>query len=338
MYDKIIVLIPAYEPSLSFVDLLKELKKQDLKVIVVDDGSGKDYQDIFKSASKYAHVISYDENQGKGRALKTGLDYIYKKYKKDYVVVTMDCDGQHSIKDALNISEYALKNKDTLVLGKRIRNEKTPLRSKVGNAMTRFFYRVTTSLDVYDTQTGLRAFSTSLIPFMLDIEGERFEYEMNVLLKCAISKMKIKELEIETIYIDNNSHSHFKTIRDSILVYKQIIKFLASSIISFIIDYLSYTLLLLVTNKLLVSNIIARIISATVNFNINKKLVFKNNKKEKNQIIEYLLLATTILIFNTILLTIFVNKLLINKYIAKILVELILLLLSWIVQKKIIFK
>lgn len=337
MYDKIIVLIPAYEPTITFLDLLKDLKKYNLKVIVVNDGSGPEYENIFKKASNYAHVIEHSENKGKGRALKTGLEYINKNIQKDYVVVTIDCDGQHSIADALKISNYALENPELLVLGKRLRSKKTPLRSKVGNAITRFFYRITTGLDVYDTQTGLRAFSKKLVPFMLKIDGERFEYEMNVLLKSALNKIKIKEIEIETIYLDNNSHSHFKTIRDSILVYKEIFKFLTSSLISFSIDYLAYTSFLLLTNKLLLSNIIARIISATINFNINKKLVFNNKKKETKQITNYILLAVIILTLNSILLTLLVNTFLINKYLAKILVEILLLFFSWIIQKKIIF-
>jgi len=338
MDNKIIILIPAYEPTLSMIELLKELKKQGLKVIVVNDGSNSEYDEVFTKASKYAKVLTHDVNKGKGAALKTGMNYIQETEKKDYIIVTMDCDGQHSIKDALKLGEYIKKHPNQLVLGKRIRSQKTPLRSRVGNAITRFIYRVTTGLDVYDTQTGLRAFSKKLVPYMLKVDGDRFEYEMNVLLKCSMDKIKMKELEIETIYIDNNSHSHFRTIQDSILVYKEIVKFLMSSICGFVVDYIVYSILVSFTNKLTLSNVIARVISATLNYNINKKLVFKNKNKDYKQILEYSILAFIILVLNTIVLNIFVSQLSINKYLAKILTELILLTLSWIVQKKIIFK
>ena len=185
MDKRIIVLIPSYEPTMLLIDLLKRLKKENLEVIVVNDGSGDDYKDVFEKVGGYATLIEHDVNKGKGAALKTGLSYIKDKYDDNYVVVTMDCDGQHSIRDALKISNYALEHPSELVLGRRIRSSKTPFRSRLGNAITRFFYRITTGLDVYDTQTGLRAFSSDLIPFMLDIEGERFEYEMNVLLKSS---------------------------------------------------------------------------------------------------------------------------------------------------------
>ena len=173
---------------------------------------------------------------------------------------------------------------------------------------------------------------------MLEIEGERFEYEMNVLLECSRNKIKITELVIETIYIDNNSHSHFNTVKDSILIYKEIFKFLTVSLLSFIIDYLLYGIMIIFTNNLILSNVSARVVSATVNFNLNKRKVFKNTDRDYKQVIKYILLAGFILVFNTIILNIFVNEFLINKYVAKILTEILLITISWLVQKKLIFK
>lgn len=226
MNNKIIILIPAYEPTIEFINLLKKIKQEKLTTIIVNDGSNSSYDEIFKQASKYAHVLTHEINKGKGVALKTGIKYINENIKAPYVIVTMDCDGQHTIKDALKIGNYASKNPNELVIGKRLRDKKIPLRSKLGNGITRFFYRTITGLDVYDTQSGLRAFSNKLVPQMLEIEGDRFEYEMNVLLELPLKKIKITELQIETIYIDNNSHSHFRTLKDSIIIYKKIFKFL----------------------------------------------------------------------------------------------------------------
>ena len=73
---KIVILIPAYEPDEKMIDLLSSLKKTKLKVIVVDDGSGENYKEVFKKAKEYAEVISYEVNRGKGVALKNGLEYI----------------------------------------------------------------------------------------------------------------------------------------------------------------------------------------------------------------------------------------------------------------------
>ena len=330
---KLIVLIPSYEPDEKLTKLIKNLNKNKITSIVVDDGSGKDYKEIFDNLD--TKVISYEINQGKGHALKEGYKYIKDNYK-EYVVVTMDSDGQHRIEDALNLYNYILKNDDTLVLGKRPRGEKTPLRSKVGNAITRFVFHLVSGQDVYDTQTGLRAFSNKLIDYMLEVKGERFEYEMNVLLYAKNNKIPIKELEIETIYIDNNSKSHFNAFKDSFKVYKEIIKFSLSGIISFLIDYILFIVFKVVLNNITIANIIARAISSTINYIINKNIVFKSNKNIAKSLLEYYGLVIFILLINTLLLNLL--SIIINPILAKLIVEIVLFIISWLVQKILIFK
>lgn len=224
MDKRIIILIPSYEPDNKLVNLVNELSTENINIVVVDDGSGSLYKDIFDKCKDYADIISYETNKGKGYALKTGLKNIRDNFKQPYIIVTMDSDGQHTINDAKKLIKEIDVNEKILILGKRIRSCNTPLRSKVGNTITRFIYRLATGLDIYDTQSGLRVFNNTLVDYLLDIEGNRFEYEMNVLLKCAIDKIEIKEVEIQTIYIDNNSGSHFKAIKDSYRIYKDIIK------------------------------------------------------------------------------------------------------------------
>lgn len=333
-----IILIPSYQPDEKLIKLLEKIDRKEFHIIVVDDGSGKDYDEIFIKSKKYAQVIRYDTNHGKGYALKLGLKTIATKYDKDYIVVTMDSDGQHTIEDALKLCEYVSINPNTLVLGMRKRDGKVPLRSRIGNSITKAIYSIVSGVYVYDTQTGLRAFSDKLINFLTNISGDRFEYEMNVLLMCAKSHIPIHEIEIQTIYIEENKSSHFDTIKDSYRVYKEIIKFSLSSIICFLIDYILYIILFTITNYIVFANIGARIASATINYSINRKYVFKSNNNKTKSIISYILLALFIIIINTILLYILIEKLLINKWIAKIIVELFLFIISWIIQRTIIFK
>ena len=330
---KLIVLIPSYEPDENLTKLIKNLKKNKITSIVVDDGSGKDYKEIFDNLD--TKVISYENNQGKGHALKEGYKYIKDNYK-EYIVVTMDSDGQHRIEDAINLYNYILKNDDTLVLGKRPRGEKTPLRSKIGNGITRFVFHIVSGQDVYDTQTGLRAFSNKLMDYMLKVKGERFEYEMNVLLYAKNNKIPIKEIEIETIYIDNNSKSHFNAIKDSFKVYKEIIKFSLSGIISFLIDFILFIVFKVVLNNITIANIIARAISSTINYIINKNIVFKSNKNIAKSLLEYYGLVIFILLINTLLLNLL--SIIINPILAKLITEIILFIISWLVQKILIFK
>ncbi len=330
-----IAVIPSYEPDDRMINLLKELQDS-FDIIVVNDGSGKKYQDIFLEAKRYATVLMHEKNKGKGQALKTAYKYIKENYQSA-VIVSMDCDGQHRVVDAIKLCDYVENNSNTLILGKRLRDEKVPIRSRIGNEITRFIYRLITKIDVYDTQTGLRAFSSSLLDFLLSVEGDRFEYEMNVLLECTRRNIPIKEIEISTIYINNNSNSHFSTIKDSYLVYKQILKFSCSSLISFFIDYILYIIFGLVFN-VFTANILARIFSSTFNYTVNKNLVFKSNKNIKISLFQYYVLAFVILLLNTLILFILINYLAFNKYIAKIVVEIILFILSFSIQKKVIFK
>lgn len=332
-----VALIPAYEPDDKLIQLAKELKNREFYCIIIDDGSGTKYSNIFKECKKNAHIISYNENKGKGYALKTGLEYIKREFS-NYVVITIDSDGQHRVEDAGKLAVFAMNNKDTLVLGMRKRDRKVPFRSKLGNGITRFIYKISTGLDIYDTQTGLRAFSEELIDEMLKIEGEKYEYEMNVLLKFARNKIKIKEIEIQTIYIENNKGSHFNVVKDSLKIYKEIIKFSLSSITSFIIDYGLYGLFTIIFNNVILANISARIISSNYNFFINKLVVFKSDKGTLKSYIQYFLLVIIMLTLNTLVLNALVDFCNINKYVAKIITELTLFIINLVVQKKLIFK
>lgn len=337
---KNIILIPAYEPDEKLIEVLKSIKlnkQEKFDIVVVDDGSGEPYKKIFDTAKEYAVVLSYEKNMGKGHALKIGLKYIRDNYTGEYIVVTMDSDGQHKVEDAIKLAQYSLENKNDLVLGKRRRGKHTPIRSKIGNEITRLVFKTLTAVDVYDTQTGLRAFSNDLIDLMLSTEGDRYEYEMNVLLKCSGIGIRIYEVEIETIYVDNNSGSHFNSVKDSTRIYWQILKFSASSFISFIIDYVLYSIFLILFDNTIVANVIARLISATANYSINRKVVFGEKGKLYKSLIKYVTLVIVNLALNTALLSAFVYLLGMNAFISKVIVEIVLFLFSWVIQKKFVF-
>ena len=342
---KIIALIPSYEPEENMLDLLENIKKDtDMDIVVVNDGSSDACKDIFSKAKEFAKVLEHEVNKGKGRALKTGLNYINDNYRGEYIVVTMDADGQHTIEDALKICDLIKKSPDILVLGKRFFGEDVPLRSRFGNAMTRLVYKIATGVKVYDTQTGLRAFSYKLLPLMLEIKGERYEYEINVLMECSKNNIEIKEIDIATIYINNNSGSHFNVFKDSYRIYKEIFKFCAASIICFLVDYALYCIGLVFTVSLgkglstVVSNVFARIVSSLLNFTLNKKVVFKRKGNTLKLAISYFMLALCILAGNTIVLKMFVEVFNIDTKIAKLITELIFFIISWFIQKFLIFK
>ena len=359
MRKRFIALIPAYEPDEKIKKIADELLEKGFDIVVVDDGSGPDYAELFDELSQNLTVLTHTENRGKGAALKTGMRYInkYMAYTesvktasgtetvsgRDAVIVTVDADGQHLPEDVRRVAEISAQRRDALVLGSRALDKDIPARSRFGNTVTRHVYSAATGVHVHDTQTGLRAFHRSLIPRLLEIEGDRYEYEINMLMQLAAEGVPIIEERIETVYEDNNRGSHFKTVRDSFRVYKEILKFSASSLASFAIDYCMYALLLAVTgaagitNGLIISNIGARLVSGTANYTMNKKLVFKSRTGFAKSATQYILLAAFILAGNTIVLSTLAGTLGINKFAAKLITEVIFFAISWTVQKYVIF-
>lgn len=223
--NKKIVLIPSFMPDEKLIQLLISLKKRNFEIVLINDGSSTDKAKIFSRAKSYANVINHDSNMGKGAAIKTGLKYILKTFKRPYTVVTADCDGQHTPEDISLICNAAAQHKNTLVIGSRHMNRNVPLRSRFGNSCTRIYFRMKTGKKIYDTQTGLRAFGSELVSTMISISGTRYEYEINVLLYFVKNNIRIKEIPIHTVYISKNSSSHFKPLKDSIRVYTKVIKY-----------------------------------------------------------------------------------------------------------------
>lgn len=359
MRSRFIALIPAYEPDEKIIKLTRELIEKGFDIVVVDDGSGPDHAGIFEALSQDAAVLTHGNNRGKGAALKTGLEYInkYMAYAEsvltpegsmavsggDAVIVTVDADGQHLPDDVRRVAEIASRRPDALVLGSRALDGEIPARSRFGNTVTRHVYSAATGVRIHDTQTGLRAFHRGMIPRLLEIEGDRYEYEINMLLELVAEGVPVIEERIETVYEDNNSCSHFRTVRDSVRVYREILKFSASSLASFAIDYVMYALLLALTgaagiaNGLVVSNIGARIVSASANYTMNKKLVFRSRTGFARSAGQYFLLAAFILAGNTMVLSTLTGTLGINSLLAKVITEVIFFSISWMVQRYVIF-
>ncbi len=334
---KKVAIVPAYEPGEILLEVLSRLKEAGMEIVLIDDGSGPQYADLFLRASSYGKVLTDTVNKGKGAALKKGMAYVQNKFGEDCVVVTVDADGQHLAEDADRLCRIAGQQPEALILGRRTLKENVPLRSQFGNSVTRFVYRISTGLKVHDTQTGLRAFSAGLLPRLLAIPGERYEYEMNVLLQFARENIPIREVEIRTIYINNNEASHFDTLRDSCRIYKEILKFSASSFAGFLVDYAMYSLLLIITANLRYANVGARVVSAALNYTLNRQLVFQSKKNVVRSAVQYVLLAAAILCGNTMVLEWLVYSRGLHQMLAKLITECFFFFVSFNVQRFVIF-
>lgn len=340
---KVVALIPSYQPDGRLVELMAALRARGLEGVVVDDGSGPQYSDTFRQVAESATVIGYETNQGKGHALKCGLRHILACYEGDDVVVTVDADGQHDIDDVVRCAGAAKGAGHAMVLGSRsFEGLDVPLRSRVGNRLTSSVYHLASGLTVSDTQTGLRAFPVEMAEFLLEVGGERYEYEMNVLLACPAHHVEIRTVPIRTIYEGGNAGSHFRALRDSARIYAGIFAFMASSFASFLVDYALFGLLSALLAGygglgLVAANVAARLVSATTNFFVNRNLVFRSEGSLYVAAVRYALLAMGILVINTLSVLVLVDVLGVSALVAKLAVEVTLFVLSWLLQSRVIF-
>lgn len=338
MCEDAVVLIPAYNPNIDIMnEFLGKLKASFQNIVIVNDGSSSQYSLFFAKLSTEYPTINHYKNLGKGRALKTGINYILNNYPNIKAIITADCDGQHTVKDIKKCYHKWQKSKSSLILGCRdFTNEKVPLKSRYGNKITKDIFMLFTGLKISDTQTGLRVIPKEVSSIILDVKGERYEYETNVLLETKKLDIPIVEEKISTIYINNNKESHFNPIKDSIEIYKLFIKYIISSLSSFVLDIILFTIFIKLTNKIITSSIISRIISSIYNYLINKNLIFKKNNDKT--LLKYYTLVIIQLTISATITKLLNNCITLNIVIIKIIVDIFIFIINFIIQREIIFK
>lgn len=289
-YYDIPVIIPSYEPDDKLITLLGALKQAGIRhVVVVDDGSGAQYETFFELAEEMDNctVLHHAVNLGKGRALKTAFNHCLRVYGESPGCVSADSDGQHTPADILACMRKLWENPQALILGCRdFDAPSVPARSSFGNKCTRRVFRYLLGLSVSDTQTGLRAIPTLFMKELMQVKGERFEYETNMLIETKNLNIPILEVPVETVYIEENKTSHFNPIKDSVRIYLVFGKFLFSSLSSSVLDLLLFHILCMAFLPLgeeirgipyiVAATVGARVISAVYNFLINYRVVFKS--------------------------------------------------------------
>jgi glycosyltransferase involved in cell wall biosynthesis len=224
-----IILLPVYEPGHGLVTTATSLHAASpgTHLVVVDDGSGPASAPVLRAAEDLGcTVLRHDTNRGKGAALKTGFRYIADAHPA-HAVVCADPDGQHRVADILRVADHVAVS-GGMVLGVRRFEGRVPLRSRFGNTVTRLLFRAATGSPVQDTQTGLRGYPADLLDWLCEVPGERFEYEMNILLHAARAGRPIAETVITTTYIGDNGTSHFGSIADSVRVYRPLLRYALS--------------------------------------------------------------------------------------------------------------
>ena len=246
-------------------------------MVIVNDGSEEKCDYIFEAVSKHNFVkmVSHAVNIGKGAALKTGINYILNNFPSCQSIVTADADGQHHPDDILKIVHLAKANYTSLILGCRSFDEDIPLRSKLGNNISKVMYSIFLGLKLQDTQTGLRALPIQLARETLKVKANRYELETEQLILASRMKLSIVQESIQTIYEDNNSSSHFNPVFDSIRIYYALFRYVLSSIATALVDFIAFIMLNPILDNLIYSNLGSRAVALFVQFFLLKNFVFK---------------------------------------------------------------
>ena len=349
------ILIPALDPGDEFVPYVERLIERGFEsIIIIDDGSGASRKQPFEQLAAYEEcaVLTHAVNLGKGRALKNGFNHFLNEHGTDSHlrgVITVDCDGQHAVEDVIRLDEWA-HDKDALALGSRsfFKNPDVPFKSRFGNSLTSAIFRILYGKRLADTQTGLRAIPTAHLARCMSLAGERFEYETHMLIDAIYGNRPIAEMDIETIYHDNNEGTHFSPVRDSLaiytLIFRSFFRYILSALSSASIDLGVFQILIMSlhglpqSTSIWTATIIARVVSSLYNYFVNKNFVFQDGSSPKRTILKYYLLATIQMACSAGSVAFFSRLLTFPETPVKIVVDSSLFVLSYQIQRRLIFQ
>lgn len=336
-----IVIIPAYQPSENLIGIVDELLCMPYPlIVVVNDGSSSDKASIFAALSQRERVVvlTHAINLGKGQALKTAFNYVLLNEPSAIGVVTVDADGQHLPADVLRVANALIEEPQSLCLGTREFEGEVPLRSRIGNAVTRQVFRFFVGRPIADTQTGLRGIPTNFLKRLLRVQATGYEFELEMLILASRARMAIREVKIKTVYERHNPSSHFNPVLDSMKIYFVFIRFTSASLASFFLDTIVFSISLFLTGQIFLSMIIGRIISGTFNFLSVKMMVFQSKGNMLHETIKYISLVIILMFVSYGLIKSLVIFGGVNPYIAKILAETTLFFASFSIQRSLIFQ
>ena len=359
-----VLVIPALNPEAKFLDLAMEMAQYFEDIIVVNDGSDEAHVSVFTSIKEAlgekVHLLTHEVNQGKGIALKTAFSYYMESsLKEDYVgIVAADSDGQHEYADVVMLDQKLGEEHERCIhIGHRDLNSKImPPRSKFGNKLTAFLFNFLYGVKLKDTQTGLRAFSADIMPWLIDLKGARFEYEMNMLIHSKNAGVALYEHPIKTKYEENHK-STYSTFKDSFRVGKvllgPLVWFIVAALAACVVDIggfavLEYWLLPKAgihddAISILLATVISRAVSSVVNFCCNRFVTFGGKKISRSSIWKYYLLffvqmaaSYGLVLGCTMLFGVVEGSIAVT--LIKIVVDLLLSLCSYQVQMRWVFK
>ena len=334
-----VVLIPAYKPLAGLVDLVRDLSGRGMPIVLVDDGSGPGFREIFHQAAQLpgVGVLRHAVNLGKGAALKTGINHALCAFPGLTGIVTADADGQHHPEDIERVAASLREHPDALVLGSRTFDTKVPLRSRFGNTLTRRLMQTLIGSKLQDTQTGLRGIPAAFAARLLRVEARGYEFELEMLIAARQGGVAIVEVPIRTIYEPGNKSSHFNPLTDSMKIYFVLVRFSSVSLMTALLDNLIFYLVWKRTGHILGAQVMARLASVVFNYSMVRARVFASREAHQVLLPKYLLLVVTSGTASYLGIRYLTAHLGVTAMPAKLFVETLLFFVNFAVQRMFIF-
>jgi putative flippase GtrA len=183
----------------------------------------------------------------------------------------------------------------------------------------------------------LRGIPLSIIANLLRLKTNGYDFELDMLLLTKSRQVSIVEVPIETVYLDENSSSHFNPLLDSLKIYLVFLRFNLSSLVSVVIDFSVFSLIISLGHPILAGQFSARFCAGFVNYFLNKSFVFKSDRDHKYSILSYVAVLVGMGLCSYGLILVLSENLGISVFASKICSELFLYLASFALQREFVF-
>jgi putative flippase GtrA len=263
--NRLAIVIPAYRPPDRLLDLARQISQSFALVVIVDDGSGADFREVFARAADLpgVDILRHATNLGGGVAIKTGINHALASLPGLLGVVTAEPDAEPA--DIERVAQSLLAHPDSLV---------QPAADSVLHALTG-----------RDSQTGLRGIPAGFAPSVLQIEANGPEFDLELQMAARRSGVPLVEESVRT------APSRFNPLLESTKLYFLLPRFAAVALATALLDNLIFIQALHRGWPMLWSLALARGFGVAFSYPLARRAVFRSRQRHARLLPKYLMLA-----------------------------------------------
>ncbi len=353
------VIIPFYRPAeKGFLNLITQICDKGYIPVLINDASPDAALAPLGQPDPRMILLHHERHQGRGAAIRTGLAYIRDHLlpedhpqesesevsaPRDTAYIAVMATSSHfSLDDLECLLETARLpgNARRLTVGVHHPDRKRSLLSRAWNGSVHLLFHALVHAHVPTDMTGLQVFSADFLPHLLELEGDHADYDLRLLHLFSKKGDGFSEVVLQGEAPPARKNRHI--VLDTARLYQHLLRFTASSLFSFLLEYGLFCLLhYLLRDELplvgdLIATIAARVFGNGVNYVVNCFFVFRR-KPERNSVLQFAGLTGASIGLSA--LALYLWKLTrLPVPICKILADLCVFVVNYIVQKKLIFR